>query len=306
MEQGAGRTEGLVIGANGLVGARLLNALAKEGITAEGTSYKRQKPGLKRLDILNAKESEAFFSKASYRVVFNCANLAGGVDFCQSHPEAAAAFHLHATRTLGNFCKKIDAAFVFISSDYVFDGTKNAPYLEDDRPNPLNLYGSLKLMAEEWIKANLKKYVIIRTTNVFGWDPETVTANYIMNLYRTVKSLRPFNAPSYLWGNPTYVGDLAEGIAELYRTGSRGIFHIVGKSAIDRYDWAQKACGVFGLDGSLIKEVKDPPANMIPRPLRSLLNTDKFTSNYRTALHDVSGGLKLMRSEMASLSIGLA
>ncbi len=292
------RTESLVIGANGLVGASLLAALRRKGISADGTFNKRPKDGLKKLDILDDREMEEFFLKPDYRAVFICANLSGGVDFCQSNPEKARSFHLDATRKLGEFCNRMDAALIFISSDYVFDGTKDAPYTENDSPNPLNLYGQLKLKAEEWIMSNLNKYIIIRTTNVFGWDPQTVTANYIMNLYRTVKSGKCFNAPSYLWGNPTYAGDLAEAIAELYQTGSRGLFHVVGSSAVNRYDWAIKACDILGLDKSLVKEISRPPEVMIPRPLKSFLNTGKFTSNCRTVLHDMSEGLTLMKSEI--------
>ncbi|MDO8524890.1 MAG: SDR family oxidoreductase [Candidatus Omnitrophota bacterium] len=293
-----GKPEALIVGANGLVGAKLSGALASGGITAEGTFNKRHKSSLKKLDLSDTAEIEDFFSKASYRAVFNCANLSGGVDFCQSNPEMAASFHLHATQKLGALCNRMGAVLVFISSDYVFDGSGEAPRKEDDSPNPLNLYGKLKLMAEEWIKANVKKYIIIRTTNVFGWDPETVTANYIMNLYRTVKCGKCFNAPSYLWGNPTFAGDLAEAITELYQNGSRGLFHVVGSSAVNRYDWAMKACDILGLDRSLVKETKEPPAGMIPRPLKSFLDTRKFTSNCRTVLHDMSEGLKLMKSEM--------
>ena len=178
-----------------------------------------------------------------------------------------------------------------ISTDYVFDG-KNAPYKEDDIPNPLNVYGRLKLEAEKWLVNNVPKHIIVRTTNVFAWDPETITPNYMMNLYRTIKDNKQFKAPSFLWGNPTYVDDLASAIIELCLIKMNGVFHVVGSSFINRYDWAIKACKIAGWDESLVIETKDVPANMVPRPLRSSLDTRKFRSLCKTKLGDVEKGIR--------------
>jgi len=287
----------LVIGANGLVGRHLSGILTLKGISWKGTYHARPEKGLSKLDITDPGEVGNFFEGLSPRVVFHCANLGGGVDFCESNPEKAAAFHLHAVQTIGGICAKIGATLVFISSDYVFDGTKG-PYKEDDLPNPLNVYGRLKLAAEEWIGKNVESHIIIRTTNVFGWDPETVTPNYMMGLYRAVTAGKQFNAPSYLWGNPTYVDDLAGAMIELYQKKAGGVFHVVGKSFVNRFDWAKTACAILGLDSKLIREVSAPPVNMVPRPIESSLNTDKFAHFYGTVLHDVREGLGLMKKEM--------
>lgn len=288
----------LVIGANGLVGRKICTSLKKEGIDYIGTFNKRPKEGLFKLDITNPEELKDIFSRFSPEAVFNCANLAGGVNFCEKNPAMAKDFHLKATENIGTLCKDIDAAFIFVSTDYVFDGT-NGPYKEDSPTNPLNLYGRLKLETEEWIRENLTKYLIIRTTNIYGWDPETVTPNYIMSLYRTLKDKKVFNAPSFLWGNPTYAEDLAEAITELLAKRSYGVFHVVGSSFINRFEWARQACKILQLDGSLVNEIKEPsPNDKIPRPLRSNLNTDKFRKSHKTVLHDVTEGLTLMRSSM--------
>lgn len=292
-------TQCLVIGANGLLGRQFGRVLTAEDIKWQGTYNKRPQEGLPKLDIADSQEVERFFFKVRPRVVFNCANLAGGVDFCEKNPGMASDFHLNATRNIGNCCKRIDATMVFVSSDYVFDGTKIS-YKEEDLPNPLNLYGSLKLKAEEWIQRNIEKYIIVRTMNLYGWDPQTVTPNYIMGLYRTVKEGKVFNAPSYLWGNPTYVGDLAEAIVELYRKRAVGIFHIVGSSFINRFNWAKEAAKILGLDHSLINELREPSSVSVRRPLKSNLNTEKFTRTYETILHDVYAGLNLMKIDKES------
>jgi dTDP-4-dehydrorhamnose reductase len=287
----------VIIGAGGLIGKQVGKVLSVNGIEWVGTYNKRAEGDLLRLDIADSGDVKDFFSRYSPECVFHCANLAGGVDFCERNPEAAAAFHLNATKEIGNRCNEAGATLVFVSTDYVFDGTKG-PYKEEDPTNPLNLYGSLKLEAERWVRDNLKKYLIIRTTNVYGWDPGTVTPNYIMNLYRTVKDRKTFNAPSFLWGNPTYVKDLADAMVELHIKDASGLFHIVGSSFINRLEWAIEACAILGLDKSLVNEIKQPSPAIVARPLKSWLSAGKFSSSYRTVLRDVSGGLKLFKSDM--------
>jgi len=287
----------LVIGANGLVGTCLTRILGEAGLTWKGTFRSRPKNGLIKLDITDPRAANELLLKVAPDVIFHCANLAGGVDYCESHPGIAADFHLRAVQTLGSLCEKMGSEFVFVSSDYIFDGTKG-PYKEDDKPNPLNVYGKVKLAAEEWVTGNVKRRVIIRTTNVFGWDPQSVTPNYMMGLYAALKAGKRFNAPSFLWGNPTYAGDLAKAMMELYLKDASGCFHVVGPSIINRFEWAKRACGIFGLDAGLLDDINAPSPNMVPRPLKSLLNTDKFTSSYKTVLHDVSKGLALMKEEI--------
>jgi dTDP-4-dehydrorhamnose reductase len=251
------------------------------------------------LEITDVAAVRKILSQCAPKTVFHCAGLAGGADFCESHPALATAFHLHATQTIGGLCNELGARMVFISTDYVFDGAKG-PYKEDDATNPLNLYGKLKLEAEEWMRANLQNYVIVRTTNVFGWDPLTVTPNYLMSLYRTVKANKTFKAPSFLWGNPTYVGDLAQAIVELVDRKLNGVYHVVGSSFINRFEWAKQACHILKLDDALVSELKTPPENIAPRPLKSWLSTEKFRSAAKTILRDHVAGLQLMKNDLDS------
>ena len=283
----------LVMGANGLVGSRVMKLLGN----AVGTCHRRPQNGLLKLDITDAEGAGKLISRFSPEVIFHCANLAGGVNFCQSNPKAATDFHLNATKTIGNACSANKATMVFISTDYVFDG-KKASYKEEDETNPLNLYGKLKLAAEEWVKANVAKYMIVRTTNIYGWDPETVTPNYVMGLYRALSSGKPFNAPSFLWGNPTYAGDLAGAAVELCMKKAFGVYHVVGRSYVNRFEWATRACEVFGLDKTLVKEIKKPPPGIVPRPMKSRLDAGKFTNSFETALHNIDDGLLLMKRDM--------
>jgi dTDP-4-dehydrorhamnose reductase len=286
----------LVLGANGLVG-RAVGKILEGKYEWSGTYFRREELGLIKLDVTSSSNLREIFDKVKPDCVVNCANLAGGVDYCESHPDIAKRFHLEANISIGKLCKQYNARMVLISTDYVFDG-RSAPYQEDDKPNPLNIYGRLKLEAEKWLVKKVAGHTVVRTTNVFGWDPATATPNYMMNLCRTVNARKQFRAPSYLWGNPTYVDDLAAAIVELCSSGMNGVFHVVGSSFINRYDWAIKACRIAGWDESLVVATNNIPDNMVPRPLKSNLDTRKFRSLCKTELRDVDNGIRAFLKEM--------
>jgi dTDP-4-dehydrorhamnose reductase len=86
-------------------------------------------------------------------------------------------------------------------------------------------------------------------------------------------------------------------LMELSDNDASGVFHVVGSSFVNRLEWALEACKALELDTGLIKEVKDPPQNIVPRPLRSWLGTDKFRGSFKTVLHSMPEGIGLMKEE---------
>jgi dTDP-4-dehydrorhamnose reductase len=287
----------LVLGANGLIGQQFVNLCKERGIDYIGTRYSRDMGNLRVVNFLEPESLPGLLDKISPQVVLNCVNLAGGVNFCEENPELARKLHVEATKVLVDWCAANHALFVYFSTDYVFDG-KNPPYKEDDETGPLNLYGQLKLESEQYIQQEMERYIITRTTNVYGWDPDTPTPNFLMYLYQTLQEGKTFNTPSFLFGNPTYAPDLAKAILELIEKKHYGLFHVVGSGYINRYDWAIKFCELAGLDKGKIIEVKNPPENIVPRPLLSNLNTEKVHAILETKFHDTDEGLQLLIEEM--------
>jgi len=286
----------LILGANGLIGRAIRKQLEGKYIWY-GTYNKKKEPELIEIDITSNDDLKRIFEIANPDCVINCANLAGGVNFCENNPELARKFHFDANVKVGELCNKYNARMVMISTDYVFDG-ENPPYEEDDPKNPLNVYGKMKLQAERWMEGHLTQYTIMRTTNIFGWDPLTKTPNFIMGLYRKLNEGETVKVPSYLWGNPTYVDDLAMAVIELTEKGVNGVFHIVGSIYINRYNWALKLCDVIGIDRRYVVEDKGLIQNSVPRPLKSHLSTDKFRKVCKTQLHTVEEGLQMFVDEM--------
>ncbi len=287
----------LIIGANGLIGRKIGKFLEEKGEHWVGSCNKRPEAGLRQVDVTSGDQLEEFMSGTAPSVVFHCANLAGGVDLCERYSEKASAFHYDATINIGRLCRELDSKLVYISSDYVFPDSSR-PIDENDEPGPLNEYGRLKLKSEEWVRKNMKDFLIIRTTNVYGWDPDSVTPNYVMNVFNTVSSGRSFIAPSYLWGTPTYVDDLAKAILGLVDRKESGVYHVVGPDFVNRFDWAIQICRSFRLDHLLVQRSDSKPENYIPRPLIARLNTAKLQKLSIVAMKGVVDGLESMKQEM--------
>lgn len=288
----------LILGANGLIGQRFVRLCEEGGINYVGTRHSRADKAFLEVNLHEPGKLAAVLDEVFPTVVVNCTSLAGGVNFCEENPDLARMLHVDAVKVLADWCIQRDAVFVFFSTDYVFDG-KNPPYKEDDKTGPLNLYGKLKLESEIYIRENLKRYIIARTTNVFGWDPDTPTPNFLMYLYQTLREGKLFKVPSFLYGNPTHAEDLVKAVQELIEKEYFGLYHIVGNGYINRYEWAMKFCEMAGLDKGKIVEVKEAPVNMVPqRPLLSHLDTGKISKLIKTKLHGVDEGLRLLVTEM--------
>jgi len=286
----------LILGGNGLIGRQFVNICETQGREYTATCFSRCEEGLVHFDHMDFQTLPRFFDKVKPQLVIDAVGLAGGVNYCEENPELGRKYHIDATQHKVSWCKENGAAFIFISTDYVFDG-ENPPYRESDAVNPLNLYGRYKLEAEQLIARELEKYIIARTTNVFGWDPGTRTPNFLMHLLRTLEKQDSMKVPSFLWGNPTYVVDLALGIDDLARQGAYGLYHIVGPGYINRYEWAKAAVQAFGLSNKTIEEQKDPPSGMIPRPLQSNLDTTKYNNTSSIKLPTIETGLKRFTNE---------
>ena len=281
----------LIFGGNGLVGKSFEKLLYRKDNLKIYTTSRVPSGNQIKCDITDSKSIKACFEKVRPSLVINCTNLAGGVNFCEDNPALSEKFHYEANKTMSQLSHESLTPFVLISTDYVFDGTK-APYSEEDQKNPLNEYGRHKLKAENWIKENTSKYIIARTTNIFGWDPFTKTPNYLMQLFFNLNKGKPFNAPSFLSGNPTHVDDLSQAIIDLLKRSNFGIYHIVGASTINRYDWAIQFCDLFNFNKALLNDIKVAPKGIVPRPLESNLSSEKLQKALGYKLSTVEDGLR--------------
>jgi len=221
----------LLIGKNGQVGTELKQILANYGdlISLDRSQIDLAKPELIPQIIKQIKPN----------MVINAAAYTA-VDQAESQPELAYQINAIAPQILAEECAKIGANLIHISTDYVFDGYKNTPYLEEDITNPLSVYGQTKLAGEEAIKKTNVNYIILRTAWVYGTYGK---GNFVKTMLRLGAQRELLKVVIDQVGCPTYAYDIAKAIADLIDTfkGEKKFqetYHFTNSGVISWYDFA--------------------------------------------------------------------
>ena len=282
----------LVIGASGQVGVALTARLHERGHDVVGTHYGVPQPGTRPLDLTDSVATERLIAEVDPGWVVCPAGLTR-VDHCEDHLDEAMAVNRDAPAAAARAAAKRGAGFVYFSTEYVFDGTAG-PYAEDDPINPLSVYGRSKLEGERRTVEENSRTVVIRTTVVYG--PEPQGKNFVYQMLRRASTGEPIRAPRDQISSPTYNVDLAAATVELIERDFRGVLHVAGPAVLDRYAFAQEVCAVFGLDQGLVEPVETAALHQrARRPLRAGLATDRAQGLLRTPLRAPREALNDMR-----------
>jgi dTDP-4-dehydrorhamnose reductase len=197
------------------------------------------------------------------------------VDGAEENAEAAHRINAELVADLCSLSAEIGALFVHFSTDFVFDGTKGAPYAEEDVPAPLSVYAESKLAGEEAVLSLLPedRYLLIRASWLFApWGPSFPASVLGWASKGTLK------APSDVVGTPTYAPDLADAVVGLLDREARGLYHVANAGIASRWDLARKTVEVAGLDIEVEEaSASDFPAPA-PRPLNSALSCEKYVT----------------------------
>jgi dTDP-4-dehydrorhamnose reductase len=279
----------LVTGATGFIGRHFVEAFsAHETI---GLGFSRQANGTRQLDLRDREATLSLLNDIRPQIVIHCA-ARPTVDWCEANERDAYALNVVPTISLAEYCNENGAKLAFLSSDYVFDG-EAGPYSEDDRTNPINVYGRLKLTAESEIGARLENHVNIRTTNLYGFDLES--KNFLMPLLPRLAEGQTVKVAGDQWGNPTLVSDFCEAVRDLVLSDATGVFHVVGPDWMNRVEWLQTAATRFGLDPKLVEGVATSDLKQpAPRPLKSGLSTHRLERAIGRNLIGLNAGLDEM------------
>jgi len=245
------------------------------------------------LDITNAKSVAALLKQLRPDIVYLLASLTN-VDYCELNPGEAYKINVVGTCNVVRSTNDNGAMLVYFSSDYVFDGL-SGPYVETDLARPISEYGRHKLLSEHYIALYAMKYLIIRTTVVYGWESQG--KNFIQRLIARLTNGEHIQVPVDQVGNPTYAPNLAEAVIEMADKGVEGLFHVAGPRLASRYEFALAAASAFKLNPVLIEPVStlelEQPA---PRPLKAGMIVDKAQGLLKTRLIDYMEGLAVMAS----------
>lgn len=270
----------LVTGANGQLGYDVVKELEKQNIECYGSTRKD-------FDIIDFKTTENFITNYMPDAIIHCAAYTA-VDKAEDEPELCYKVNYEATKNIVEICKEINAKLLYISTDYVFDGTKDGFYEVDDETNPINIYGKSKLLGEKAVQKILKKYFIVRISWVFGEHGN----NFVKTMLRLGKEHKEINVVSDQCGSPTYTADLAKLLVEMIKTEKYGIYHATNEGVCS---WAEFAEEIFKIANMDIKvnyiRTKDYQAKA-KRPLNSRLSKFTLLNNKFLLLPNVEFSLK--------------
>lgn len=288
----------LIIGASGQIGGALLEEALKAKHDVLGTSFKQNlsEANFVTTDILSDQSVRHTFDQFKPDVVFACAALAN-VDYCQLHPDESRATNLDGIKRIANFCNQYNSRLVFLSTDYVFNG-KEGPYKEDAIADPVNYYGEHKLLAEQYVRANSKNFLIVRTTITFG--NERVGKNFYLVLKSKLSQGEQMKVPTDQFGSPSYNKSIAKALVELAEHDLQGTLNISSESFISRYEFALLIARIFELNEELIIPVTTPELNQAAvRPMKAGLIIDKAKSILKTKLLSAEEALLDLKNQNA-------
>lgn len=229
----------LVTGARGMLGAEVVERFRAAGLEVHGATRAE-------LDITRPEQARALFDALRPNLVIHCAAMTN-VDACERQPQDAYRTNAFGAEVIASHCQRVDAACVYISTDYVFDGAKGSPYHEYDAENPLSVYGKSKFAGEQAVRAICPRHYIVRVAWLFGKHRKSFP-QFVVEQARTGGS--PTVISDQI-GSPTYTADVADRLLQLVRTDCYGVYHLTNASPVSRYEFAEALLGMLGIRASL-------------------------------------------------------
>jgi hypothetical protein len=253
----------LLTGSNGQLGHDFKKIFNKKNIEYIATDYKE-------LDITSDEDLNKFFQEnEGITHVINCAAY-NDVDKAETDKKVWV-LNAEAPKKLAEFSKKIGAIFVTYTTDFVFDGEKNTPYVEDDRTNGVSEYGKSKAQGEKDVLETYDRSFVIRTSWVFG----IANNNFNKQVINWSKSRNELNIVDDQVSVPTYSMDLAEFSWKLIQTEKFGLYHITNDGIASKYDQAKYVLEKIGWNG-ILGRAKTVDFNLpAKRPAYSKLDSSK-------------------------------
>ncbi len=252
----------LVIGASGFIGQYLVRRLGRTpGHEVTGTFLSRPPASdgnsWHKLELTDTGGLEQLFRLFRPDVVVHLAAIAD-VGTAERSPERATAVNTTATAAIAGLCRMHDARLVFVSTEYVFDGTHGF-YREDDAPNPTTHYGQTKWEAEQEVAKLDFPWSILRTSIVYGW-PGPGRRNFVPWLVASLQSGQPYLGSTGVMRTPVYIEHLVDGIVKLVEEDYPGTHHVAGKDWVSMYDFAVAVADGFQLDRGLVISADGAPS----------------------------------------------
>ncbi len=265
----------LLTGKQGQIGWELVRSLEPVG---EVISFDHAS-----LDLADPDQITARVREVKPELIVNAAAYTA-VDRAEDEPELAMQINAVAPGILGEQARRLDAALIHYSTDYVFDGTQSTPYLETDPPNPVNAYGRSKLEGERAILAAGCRHLILRTSWVYGARGK----NFVLTILRLAHERSELRVVDDQVGAPTWCRDVATATARLAKQAAvgsiRGLYHLTAKGTISWCGFAREILKLRGIDVPVRAISTDEYPTRAKRPASSVLSSAALSAGWKVAL----------------------
>jgi dTDP-4-dehydrorhamnose reductase len=254
-----------ILGSNGQLGADLVEEYRSQGDHVAGLTHAD-------IDISSLESARQALLAAQPEVIVNTAAM-HHVESCEKEPCRAYEVNAIGARNLATVARELDAKLVHVSTDYVFDGTKDQPYLEDDRPAPLNVYGNTKLAGEAFLHGAADKYFIVRTSALYGRNPCRAKGgkNFVDLMLKLAAEREELRVVDDEIVSPTSTAELAKQIVILSRTNHYGLYHATAEESCSWFAFARKIFELQGIKTRLNPASPNEFPAKVPRPKYSVL-----------------------------------
>jgi len=264
----------LVTGYNGQLGYDVVKRGEKQGLEMQGI-------GIEDLDITNEVAVYEFVDKVKPDAIIHCAAYTA-VDKSEDDKELCWNVNVEGTKYLATAAKKLNAKFVYISTDYVFDGEGTHAFVETDAPNPVGYYGLTKYEGEKVVRSLIDKNFIVRISWVFGINGN----NFIKTMLRLGETRNELNVVGDQIGSPTYTYDLARLLVDMVVTEKYGTYHATNEGFCSWAEFAQEIFEIAGQDVKVNSITTEEYPTRAVRPKNSRMSKQKLIDNGFEPLQD--------------------
>jgi len=271
----------LLVGKNGQIGWELLKTLGHSAVVVA--------PERSELDVTSRQDVARFFEIVKPDIVINAIGY-NDVDGAEQHKDEAISANVDANANMAVVACQINAFYLTYSTDYIFDGQKETPYVETDPANPLNTYGQTKLDGETAIVNSGVNFLILRTSSVFSLRRPCFLSSFL----RKAQMDDQIQVRADLVSSPTSAQYLAKITAQIISMGGKknldwlcerkGIYHLAGTGFASRFEWAQEIRDILKLNVKILPATRSDFPIATDRPMYSALDSSKFLDTYRLRL----------------------
>ena len=230
-----------LIGVDGQLGTDIKDCFTAKGIEVHGLI------GLKEIDICDYGDSFDKIGSSKPDLIINTAAF-HNVDLCEDEIMQAFKVNVAGVKNIAAICRELDIHLMHFSTDYIFDGKKKTPYIEEDCPGPLSIYAISRLGGERVVQYMLEKYYLVRLSGLYGHAGCTGKGNinFVETMLKIAESKKEVRVVDDQVLTPTSTRDVAEKLFELIQTGRYGLYHMTNKGSCS---WFEFACEIFRLAG---------------------------------------------------------